>query len=186
MNKIIYILLIATAVFASCATAKRTSSSSLVRTTDTVNSIQAVATASALETTHTRIVRDTVVSVPLRTVADTLDWSPVYNADGVQVLNSQKISGKGVSVTLTPLPNGKIAITGACDSMAIVIAGLTEEVAYYRGQYDSLFLFQTITGKHYTEEKEAAKRTVSHKWVAVIVVAGFIIICVFLFKKFIF
>lgn len=185
MNKIIYILLIATAVFASCASAKRTSSSSLVRTVDTVNSIQAVATLSALETTHTRIIRDTVVSVPLRTVADTLDWSPVYNADGVQVLNSQKISGKGVSVTLTPLPNGKIAITGACDSMAIVIAGLTEEVAYYRGQYDSLFLFQTITGKHYTVEKAATASRISQRWVGLVVVAAFVVVCVFLFKKFI-
>src|SRR5690606_3528494 len=121
------------------------------------------------------IIKDTIVSIPTRKAIDTLEFNPVYNALGKQIQQTQTIYGKGMSVALTKLPNGKIAIAGTCDSMAILIAGLSQEIAYYKGQYDSLNTHNIVSGKYYIEQKtKTTYKQHYRRWIALAVVIVFI------------
>ncbi len=141
-NKLIIILLIAITV-CSCRTTKRMSSSSFVSAKDSLKATQLIVNTSAAASFQTRTVRDTVISIPIRAVRDTLsasDLMPVTSSDGIAIAHTSFLEGKGISIRTIALPSGQVIIEGNCDSMSIILKGYMEEAQYWHEKHDNLLV----------------------------------------------
>ena len=136
-----FILVLSFATLSSCSVRKHKKVSSM-QSSELATSSNFEQKKTIKQTSSKTIVRDTILKVETRFVRDSIFadvLKPIRTDEGKLLPKKTRISGRGVSVELTALPSGQIAVEGNCDSIEVLVKGLITENVKDTETLDSLY-----------------------------------------------
>lgn len=156
-----------------------------VATTDTLKNLSAVSTNTVVSEKTETVQKDTIISVPTRIISGKLfadDLKPVFNSNGVAKPNKKEISGNGVKVLTTANPDGTIDVVASCDSLNILVRGLTTQNRELISYRDSVEHTDKYASHSRISDTKKTKTGISY-W-SLLLGAATGGVCVWLFNRF--
>src|ERR1044072_5363135 len=149
-------LLAAIMLLASCTSTKKSIvSNTIKKDSSVINNVQRKQ--DSISFVKTTLIKDTVITIPARSVRDTLtpeQLLPAFSKDGTGVRRSYTANTRTTHAFLNVLPGGKVEYGCDADSLSIVVRSLVRENTELHSRYDSIQqVYQlnnksTFTGQH--------------------------------------